>query len=370
MNNSSLFSADVDAFNRVIQSTGNNVSLKIGVVIDSYDIDNDKNVSKSVKEYDVLVGEQNGNAPVTPHIYRNCRQMEMFGSQADFMEYTYRKNQKDFEGPSPEEEGSLVLILCNNGNSTDAIVIGSVRHSGRSTTLTKKAGHHLEGEFNGVNWEIDKDGALTVRYKSATDNKGTPQDIEAGGSVFKIEKDGSVELNDGPIPEVDEDGNEIPPEDSGDSIAYEKFRMDKTAKTIDLESREDQSYKTDKNFNFEAKESMNIKLGKDLIAEAEGKAAFTVSQAFDVEAKGPASFKSQNLQVESKSLIQMKAQSLFQVEAGSNAIIKAPQLLLGPSPAQPALLAYELITLAVGNLGAPTIGSAIAGYSTSIIISS
>lgn len=351
MNNSSLFSADVEAFNRVIKSTGSNVSLKVGVVISSFDIEDEENTTKSVKEYNVLVGEQDGNAPVTPHIYRNCRQLELFGNKADFFEYTYRKNQKEFEGPTPEEEGSLVLLLCINGNSTDALIIGSIRHPGRKTNLTKESGHHLEGEFNGVNWKVDKDGALTITYKSATDNKGVPQDEKAGGTFININKEGSVDINDG------DDKNYI--------------RMDKPNGNAGVLADNNIGLTTtNKNIGLNAGESINLNAQKDLIAAAEGKAAFTVKSSFDVEAEGPASVKAQSLNVESKSMIQMKAQSMYQLEAGSNAIIRAPQLLLGPSPAQPALLAYDLVTLGIGNLGGPVISNVIAGFSASVIISS
>jgi len=362
-----------------------NTSLRLGLVLEVLENDNEKNISKLGPEYNVLAIEQDGGNGSSTTVYKNCISIDAFGGVADFFQFKHRaakdpkKAQK--EGTIKGDTGSIVLLLCLDGNSEKAVILKSVQNPSRNVLLEKSKGQYAEGEFNGVNFSVDNDGALTVTFRSATEDDGTPKDSEAGGTEFKIEKDGSFEVNDGPLegdlansyrkPEEGQEQEQAAEvESSGDAIAYEKFRMDKTAKTIDMESRDDQSYKTDKNFNFEAKESMNIKLGKDLIAEAEGKAAFTISQAFDVEAKGPASFKSQNLKVESKSLIQMKAQSLFQVEAGSSAIIKAPQLLLGPSPAQPALLAYELITLGIGNLGGPVISNAIAGYSTSIIISS
>jgi len=102
---------------------------------------------------------------------------------------------------------------------------------------------------------------------------------------------------------------------------------------------------------------------------AEGKASFTAKQTFDIEADGSASLKAKSLMVESKSMIQMKAQSMAQIEAASSMILKAPNVLIGPSPAQPAVLSFDLITLGVGNLGAPVISNLIAGYSTSVIIS-
>jgi len=362
-----------------------NTSLRLGLVLEIIEIDDEKNISKLGPEYNVLAIEQDEGNGSSTTVYKNCISIDAFGGVADYFQFRHRaakdpkKAQK--EGTIKDETGSIVLMLCLDGNSEKAVILKSVHNPSRNVLLEKDKEHYAEGEFNGVNFQVDKEGALTVTFRSATEDDGTPKDTEAGGTELKIEKDGSFEINDGPLegdlaktykkPEEgqEQQEEEQQEEEDSDAIPFEKIRMDKTKKTIDVESREDQSYKTDKNFNFEAKESMNITLKKDWIAMAEGKAAFTISQSFDIEAEGPATFKAQQLQVESKSLIQLKAQSLYQMEAGSNAIIKAPQLLLGPSPAQPAILAYDLITLGTGNLGAPVISNLIAGYSTSIIIS-
>lgn len=331
---------------------GNN-ALRLGLVLEIIEDDDESNVSGLGPEYNVMAIQQDGSNGSNTVIYKNCINIDAFGGVADFFQFKHRasKDPKKAKkkGSLKEETGSIVLLLCLDGNSEKAVILKSVHNPKKNAVLSKDKGHHLEGEFNGVNWSVDKDGAMTVVFKSATEDDGTPKDDAAGGTSWKIEKDGSFEFA---------DGNE------------EKIRVDKTAKTIDIEAEKDISIKTKANVNVTADKSMNITLKKDLIAMAEGKAAFTIKESLDIEAKGPFKIKSQTLQAESKSLIQLKAQSLFQVEAGSSAIIKAPTLLLGPAPAQPALLAYDLITLGTGNLGAPVISNAIAGYSTSILISS
>lgn len=349
----------------------NNYSLRIGVILKTYEIDDENNLLELAPEYDVAITEQDADRGITSTIYKNCQFLDTFGGIGDFLDIKRReptsegyKTDQDIE----KYDGSTVLMLCADGISNKGIIIGAITNPNRKTTLTKEAGHHLQGEFNGVNWRIDKDGALRVIAKSATNNKGEPQDEEAGGSLFKIEKDGSVELSDGPLPEVDEEGNEVEQEDSGDEIKFEKIRMDKTNKTIDVESREDQSYKTDKNFNMEAKESQNVKLGKDLILEAEGKAAFSVKSTYDITADGQFKMSAQGVDISSKSQVNIKAQANFQAEAGAQVTIKAPLINMGQA-ISPALLATTFQSLGTGNLGGPVISIPINGISTQVFIS-
>lgn len=360
-----------------------NASFRIGIILEAIDVEDEKNISKLGPEYNVMTIEQDKQNGQGTSIYKNCITMDGFGGVADFFQFTRRTAKKPKEtkkkGTLKDEVGSIVGILCLDGNSEKAVIMGSFGNPSKLRTLEKDKEHNMEGEFNGINWKVDKDGALTITFRSNTDDEGLPQNIEAGGTALKMEKDGSFEINNGPLtgelkkkylkPKDGEEGQSEEEEAASEGIAYEKIRLDKTKKTIDVESREDMSFKTDKNFNLEAKESMNITLKKDLITMAEGKAAFTLKKSFELKAKGKCSIEAQQIMAESKSMIQFKASSMFQAEAASSMILKAPQVMLGPSPAQPALLAYDLIVLGTGNLGAPVVSNAIAGYSTSIIIS-
>lgn len=331
-----------------------NTSFKMGIILEAFDVEDEKNQSKLGPEYTVMTIEQDKQNGQNTSIYKNCIAMDGFGSVADFFQFTHRKAKKPKEskkkGSLKDEVASIVGLLCLDGHSEKAVIIGSFGNPSKGALLSKDSGHNMHGEFNGINWKIDKDGALTVTFKSATDDDGKPKDEKAGGSVWKIEKDGSMELTDGKT---------------------ENIRIDKTKKTIDANAEDDISVNSaKKNVNVTAGESINMTAKKDLIAMAEGKASFTVKQAFDIQADGSASLKAKSLMVESKSMIQMKAQSMAQIEAASSMILKAPTVLIGPSPAQPAVLAFDLVVLGVGNLGGPVISTLIAGYSTSVIISS
>lgn len=340
-----------------------NNSLRVGVILDITEIEDETNQSGIAPEYSVMTAEQNKQGSISNVEYKNCIRLNALGGVADYF-FAKLRTPKDANkvkqtGSMKEQVGSIVLLLCLDSNSEKGIILGSLDHP-EGKRLSKEKGHHMEGEFNGVNWQINNDGALTVTFRSATESDGVVKDEVPGGSELKIEKDGSLEFNDKPTKEG---------EGKGETVDYEKIRLDKTTKKLDIEAREDIGIKTDANVNVTAEKSMNITLKKDLIAMAEGKAAFTISKTFDVEAKGAASVKAQELTVESKSMIQMQAQSLFKAEAMSSMELKAPNVLIGPSPSQPAVLAYELITLGIGNLGAPVISNLIAGYSTSILLS-
>jgi hypothetical protein len=329
---------------------GNN-SLRVGVVLEVIESDDENNLYGLGPEYIVMTGEQNESGSISNVQYSNCLRLDTLGGVADFF-FSKLRPVEDQEkvretGKFNDQKGSVVLMLCLDSNSEKGIIIGSLAHP-LSKKLDKELGHHMEGEFNGVNWQVDKDGALTVTFKSATDSEGKAQDEEAGGTQWKIEKDGSFEFSDG--------NTEI-------------IRADKTNKTISIDAESDISQTTKANVNITADESMNITLKKDLIAEAEGKVSLTSKQTFDIKSDGKYSLEAQQIDAKSKSMIQFKAQSMFKAESSDIALIKAPTVGLGPSPAQPALLAFQLVTLGTGNVGAPVVSNAIAGFSTSVLLS-
>lgn len=183
----------MDGFKKSYQ----NPFLRIGIIKDCYDIDSKSNISKKVPEYDVLVFEQNGSGGSTVITYKNCVAAGAFGSIADFFEAKLRKlEKKKTKGATPTpagQDGAIVLLLCLNGVSDQGIIVSTLLHPDRKTKLKPKD-LHLEGEYNGLNVKVDKDGAATMIFNGATDNQGKPKDKDAGPTTVKIEKDGSFQL--------------------------------------------------------------------------------------------------------------------------------------------------------------------------------
>lgn len=354
-------SGSTDFKNRLF---GNN-TLKMGVVIEVLDTDNENNKSGQSVEYNVMAIEQQESFGINSAIYKNCIAIDSFGGIADFFQFKRRApidNKKvQEESTMNNQEGSVVLMLCLDGNAEKAIIIGQLPNPSRKTNLTPEKEHHGEGEFNGIRYSVDKDGAFTLTFKGATDDDGVPKDADVGGSQIKIEKDGSLEVNDAPITAEMSGGNRIDaPEGKdgkgGDDITNEKIRIDRTAMEIIMESRKDFKITTDTNFDLNTKEDTKITC-KDLVMKCEGKASINSDGAFKIDAKGAFNLKATTVDVESSATTTHKT-SLFTIDA--------PLIMLGKGGTPAVTLLTKFI--GVGFAGVPVICSATGPLSSTVFI--
>lgn len=175
-----------------------NYSLKIGVVMAIYPVDDDSNISDLNTEYDVMVVEQNADKGATTITYKNCLAVDHFGSPADFFEKTFRAMEENTSGNDSvnlkDQNGATVLLLCLDGVSDKGIIIGALTHPDRDTTLETDE-PRLEGEYNGVNIKIEPDGSCMLTFQGATDNDGEVTDDSQGDTTVQIETDGSVQID-------------------------------------------------------------------------------------------------------------------------------------------------------------------------------
>lgn len=316
--------------------TYRNNALRIGVVVAAYPTADDRNRSKLTTEYDVLVVEQHEDKGSTTLLYRNCMSSEGLGSIADFFEKTLRpKKKKTTKGDSVNlkgQDGAIVLLLCLDGMSDKGIIISALTHPDRKTTL-KDADPRLEGEYNGLNIKVEKDGSATLTFRGATDSEGKVLDKNQGDTVIGIEKDGSFQTKHKTITQ----------------------RLDKNGKAS-LTADDDISNTTKKNFNVTATENIAMKATKNFSAEMVD---------LIVKASGSATLECQKLAVKSQSDISIKGSQIM-AEAEALAKIKATQITLdglvalGGDGGQPVLIMTSII-LGIGNLGAPVISQAITG---------
>ena len=185
--------SEIAGFNK----TYRNFPLRMGVVVNAYDISDSKNISKLTTEYDVSVIEQNQNRGATTIVYRHCMAFDSFGSIPDFMEKTYRtmetKTSKSNGINLSGQNGAIVLLFCLDGMSEKGIIVGGFPHPDRQTTLTSD-GPMLNGQFNGVNLKINPDGSTGVVWNGPTDNDGQPIDVSLSPTSVTIGNDGSVQL--------------------------------------------------------------------------------------------------------------------------------------------------------------------------------
>ena len=326
---------DGDDFNYQ-KEINSKLNIKIGIVLDVIEADGSNNIYGLSTEYTVMTISDHNN-----QTYNNFLAADGFGGIADFFNKKLRPTSNKKETLNKTElknqNGSIVLLMCIDGKAEQAIIVGSIDHPDRQHgKLTKDKGHHLEGEFNGVNWSIDKNGALTVTFKSATDNDGKPQDTKAGGANLKIEKDGSIQAS---------DGNK------------ETIRIDKTKKTISIAAESDISATSDANVNLTAKAALNAKATADLLADAGGSFNAKSGGAFNITAGGAFALKAPNVSISSDGSAAIK---------GSSIQLSAPSVQVGNGGTPAIILTTQF--MGIGNLGAPVISLAIGPFSSSVFI--
>ncbi len=155
------------------------------------------NLSGLTTEYDVYVFEQQEDRGSSIITYRNCMSAEGMGSITDFFERTLRvrTNSSDQSKTinTKNQNGAVVLILCLDGMSEKAIIVGAVTHPDRKTTLAGKTAH-LEGQFNGVNIQVNDDGSANFTWNGPTNNDGTPVDSSLTPTVVSVAADGSFQV--------------------------------------------------------------------------------------------------------------------------------------------------------------------------------
>jgi hypothetical protein len=313
-----------------------NVSLRLGIVLNTYGVGDDNNFSKLSNEYDVLVFEQQEDVGSTPIVYRNCLSSESFGSIADYFERTLRRQETKPAGNSNTsgQNGAVVLILCLDGMSDKGIIIGQVTHPDRKTTLTGND-PHLEGEFNGCHIVVNTDGSAMFTFKGATDNDGKIIDASQGPTSVSVEKDGSYQVMHKTITQ----------------------RFDKSG-DVTLTADGNISETTKKDFSVTATGGINLTATKDLT---------TTSNNLTMTAQGSATLNiSSSLTIMASSQMMVQAQQV-QVQAQAMAMIKAPMItldgltFLGGAGGQP-LLTLTAQMFGIGNLGLPVLSTAISGF--------
>jgi hypothetical protein len=315
-----------------------NFGLKAGIVIAVHEKDDEKNITKAMPEYDVAVFEQNADGAQNTIVYKNCVCADLFGAVADFLEFRYREQKKvekkDNERVAKEQDGSMVMIMCLNGVADKAVIVGGMPHPKRESKLTKELGHTLLGEFNGITLAIDKDGALKIGFKRATDHTGKAVDEKPGGSYMKIEKDGSLEMS---------------------SAKGETLRLDKTKQTAELKSTKDLSIMTGAKFSLTATDAANMEM-KDWMVKASGSATLTVK---GLDLKSEAAVNMQG------SAFEIKSDGVFKVQGST--IVLDGMTYCGGQGGGPALTLTTQF-MGVGNLGAPVLSTAIGPFSSKVFI--
>lgn len=338
---SKLDSKKINAISKRFENT----PLRLGFVIDVYEIDNEKNISKTFPEYVVITKESNPSGGTDYKKYANVISLDKFGGIADFFEYKLRPNlnsvDKKENTPSfdfSKQNGSLVIMLCLDGFSEKAIIIGGLPNvldskTQRKTNLTKQNDLHMEGEYNGINWKVNKDGEFTLTFRSPTDNNGKVKSDKYSGTFAKIDKTGSFEVKD----------------------KHNDIRMDNDKGGISVTTDATQKTSADKNIELTAK--------SDII----GKAA-----KWNMEITGAAAVKSASWNAEVSGEFKVAASGSVTIETATTTIkskqvaINANQISLGAGGSPAIILTTKF--QGIGNLGAPIFSMAVGPFSKVVTI--
>jgi hypothetical protein len=182
------------------QNTFLNQSLRLGEVREIHYPGDKKNLSGKVVEYEVAVQQQEGSGPAATVTYPNCIAVNLFGGVADKLRYTYRKATNPVASKATVSNGAKVLVLCVNGSSRRAYIVGGVTEIPDKDDLEKKDdGHNLAFEFNGIGFGIDREGQAKLTFRGATKIDGSLDESagadEANGpTTVELLKNGNFTL--------------------------------------------------------------------------------------------------------------------------------------------------------------------------------
>jgi hypothetical protein len=180
-----------------------NFALRFGEVQEVVYPDSDKSLSKRFVEYSVYVQEMWG-AYGGGRVYTNCVLLNSLAGLADIETYALRATPTASSDPGGDAgHGSKVLVLCINGNERCAVILGGVRdqadesESGKTDgkNAAKALGQFYKWRFNGLSFDVNDDGELTITFNGKTKDDGAADDsVEDGapGAQVQILKDGSI----------------------------------------------------------------------------------------------------------------------------------------------------------------------------------
>jgi hypothetical protein len=190
----STLNSSMDAFNRTYKNT----ALRVGVIVQSYPIGDPNNRTNLAIEYDVICIQQNENRAITSILYKNCLATFSLGGIADYFEmYLRPREKKQYKGDATrlaQQDGSCVIILCLDGTSDKAVIVGGFPHPDRETNITT-AQPQLFGGYNGVEVSIGPDGTATFTWNGPTNNDGSPVTPSLTPTVATVQADGSFQIN-------------------------------------------------------------------------------------------------------------------------------------------------------------------------------
>ena len=192
---SSYFNLEKKQTGRDVKAQG--IKTLIGQVEKVHFTDEGTNVSKKFVEYDVIVRDERGGQTT----YKNVRCEAMLGGSNDFEETILEPNEVAFSGKLDSsnlfanKNGALVYVSFRDGSLDKPYIEACVAHP-KKIGAKKADGIRKIGEFRGLEWNINKDGELTITYNGNRSADGKLVRKDTGPTKIKIDKTGGLTISD------------------------------------------------------------------------------------------------------------------------------------------------------------------------------
>ena len=175
------------------------------------------NIKNSTNNSDIKQVEYNCTivmGPLTGRRVYNVRDTAPLGGKYNTAEIIRSADTQSNINDSPEKRGikktngSMVYLMFIDGQPSNPVIIGEAKSPTSSAAATTEDGERAFFEFNGIQFNINKEGGLTIS------NTGGPKDAEgissnssAAGSSISIGTDGTMAMSRGDQKvELDKDG--------------------------------------------------------------------------------------------------------------------------------------------------------------------
>lgn len=151
-------------------------AVKIGIVKETRKVS-----STNENRFIVEVWDKSQHIPVL------CTYITRFGGVYNYEEYNWRGFYagNDAAGRSDYDvrPGDIVLVAYVNGTSQEGVIIGGIKHPGRTPEFEPSDGVVYASEFNGVKQEINVDGEYTTTFRGLQTNIGALNTAPSGAPI-------------------------------------------------------------------------------------------------------------------------------------------------------------------------------------------
>jgi hypothetical protein len=189
-----------------------NVRLRFGEVQKViYPKDADSRTKQFI-EYNVYVQERShgtGNG----RLYKHCLLINPLAGLADKAMWTLRgSNSIADKKKNRRGNGSKVLLLCVNGETSNAVIIGGLRNQDDKADIDVSK-PQMETVFNGIAFKINDDGEFSLTFNGPTDIDGKLRDDidkKTVGASITFTKEGKIVVKENQALEIGEATDKFP----------------------------------------------------------------------------------------------------------------------------------------------------------------